>query len=363
MKTKIMAAIAVVCICLSLFAACASSPEGQQPVAKEYNIIANGGEGYILDLPTKAKEGDTVSVKVTVTDQDTIVKSVKANGTECSAKGGGVYVFDMPSEDVAVTVETAKFVEDRQDGMLSMSDSVMTTVAKNATYPAAILPDGKWRLRVDVDSPYTTLFSSKSRVVSSNKDVVPDMAITVDALDGHDLGHGSSSSNVILAADICIDTSMVKTGSTWLTIYLKSDNTSDEGTLTVKITVVEYGEIQIETKEKQFIADVSTLNAEEGAKYTLRFYDNDYVDGGTEKRSFDIVGVVEDGKIKINFDYALLHKYSVSMSEGETYDYTKAIGFMNEVTGPSTSDLYDGYTEAGLMYVNKDSITLKVDVE
>lgn len=75
-------------------------------LASAHTITATPGEGYtISDLSDdKAREGKTVSFKVTVTDSLKEIVSVKANAVDCTTVGAGVYSFIMPNADVTITV-------------------------------------------------------------------------------------------------------------------------------------------------------------------------------------------------------------------------------------------------------------------
>ena len=74
-------------------------------VVKEYTITAENGNGYsITDLSkTKAKEGETVSFKVTLSDETKVIESVKANNDTLQANND-VYSFTMPKGDVIISV-------------------------------------------------------------------------------------------------------------------------------------------------------------------------------------------------------------------------------------------------------------------
>ena len=74
-------------------------------VVKEYTITAENGNGYtITDLSkTKAKEGETISFKVTLSDETRVIESVKANNETLQANND-VYSFTMPKGDVSISV-------------------------------------------------------------------------------------------------------------------------------------------------------------------------------------------------------------------------------------------------------------------
>ena len=82
-----------------------SSESQKSEVAKEYTITAENGNGYsITDLSkTKAKEGETISFKVTLSDETKVIESVKANNDTLQANND-VYSFAMPKGDVTISV-------------------------------------------------------------------------------------------------------------------------------------------------------------------------------------------------------------------------------------------------------------------
>lgn len=82
-----------------------SSESQKSEVVKEYTITAENGNGYsITDLSkTKAKEGETVSFKVTLNDETKVIESVKANNDTLQANND-VYSFTMPKGDVIISV-------------------------------------------------------------------------------------------------------------------------------------------------------------------------------------------------------------------------------------------------------------------
>ncbi len=347
--------ILAICLCTLGFvlSACGGGEETQQP--QTYSITAQSGSGYSVNVQETAEEGETIEVLVTVSAEDTTIENVKANGEDCTLVSEGKYSFVMPAEDVTITVSTHTYTEVTSDGMLTLADGAMTTIAKDAQYPDDIWSEHTWKLRVGIQANWMTALSQSSKITSSDQSVIPDDAITTDLLTSYDMG---GSNNSVVAADICIDTSRVSVGSTWLTIYLKSANTSSDGELVLKITVVEYGDIQVVTEEKTVIVDVTELGAADGDAYTMHFYDLGYVDGGTAQEYFDVTAQVADGKVSFAFDYAVGHKYSITMCPGETYDYDSRVGIMQSVSG-GVNENYNGYADGGLMFWTVDEVELE----
>ena len=75
-----------------------------------------------------------------------------------------------------------------------------------------------------------------------------------------DIKEGSKSSGgTISSASFYIDPAKINPGTTWLEIYLRSNNTSSDGTLFVKITVLpEGGSIEVETWTETIVFDISS---------------------------------------------------------------------------------------------------------
>lgn len=98
-----------------------SSESQKSEVVKEYTITAENGNGYsITDLSkTKAKEGEAVSFKVTLSDETKVIESVKANNDTLQANND-VYSFTMPKGDVIISVvlkaKTYNIVANNADG-------------------------------------------------------------------------------------------------------------------------------------------------------------------------------------------------------------------------------------------------------
>lgn len=98
-----------------------SSESQKSEVVKEYTITAKNGNGYsITDLSkTKAKEGEAVSFKVTLSDETKVIESVKANNNTLQANND-VYSFTMPKGDVIISValkaKTYNIVANNADG-------------------------------------------------------------------------------------------------------------------------------------------------------------------------------------------------------------------------------------------------------
>ena len=340
-------------ICIFIFgiglAACGEDADDQTP--KTFSITAESGNGYTVDAPDSAEPGTEVTVTVTLTNGDSYIIGVTYNGQNCELNGE-VYRFTMPEEMVTIAVQTGTYTEVLTDGMATFSAENLTrTIAQNS-YNGAVWDTNLWDFYIDIDASNTFALSDKSEVTSSDQSVIPDSALTVETVK-------DSGSGLVTSAKVRVDTGKIQPGSTWLRMYFKSGNTSKEGTLMIKITVVPYGKVEVTTAKKTLVIDVSDLGAAEGDSYMVRFSDRNYIDGGTAANYFDVTGTVKDGKVAFEFNYALLHKYSIGLVSGTVYDYEKVIPVENRVIGDGTAELYNGYTSAGLMFWTADEIELK----
>lgn len=358
-KKTILVTVLVVCMIISAVAVSACNDGGSNPqTPASYTVTAQSGEGYTVSVPATAKAGDMVSVEVSVSSDDVRIVAVKANGTDCEVGADGKYSFTMPAENVTVTVQTEKLTQVDSDGVFAMESNAMTTVAMGGMYPYNFFDEHVWKLRVELTKRiYMTLLGKDSYVRSSDDSVIPENAITFETVTDSE-----NQSTEIIAVDVCIDTDLISAGTTWLEIFIKNGNNSSyKGTLMQKITVVEYGAIEIEKAKKTVVVDVSDF-ASEGDVYNMRFFDNDYIDGGDSAKFVDCTAIVTDGKLVFEFDYALMHKYNIGLNKGNSYDNKNLLGIMQSVSG-GVNDVYDGYSVYGLMFWTADSIELEAYIK
>ena len=103
-------------------------------------------------------------------------------------------------------------------------------------------------------------------------------------------------------------------------------------------------------------------DADEGDYFTMRFSDNNYVTGGSvTARYFDVTAQVTDGKLTFSFDYALNHRYHLTLTYGETYDGEHPVGLTQTVTS-AFNERYDGYASTGLMFYLRSEVELDARV-
>lgn len=270
------------------------------------DIYAIGGE-----VPESATEGTTITFTVTLNDpENSAILGVTVEPTfDASydiASNNGTYSFVMPASPVKIIIDARAYEEVLSDGGLSFAESNPKEIVKNSGTVTFVLPF-TWN--------YTgAIAESVSEATSSDQSVIPDNAL--ELVGGDKVGNSAW----IDSAELNIDTSKINPGTTWLEIYLKSDNTSSNGTLFVKITVLpEGGSVEVETWTETIVFDISSSIDMDEVNFTVT--DNDYASNtGTEERQQFMPGeyTYEDGEVSIEIEYVVGHEYSVSVGIGNT---------------------------------------------
>ena len=301
--------------------------EGGGGGGTQYSIQAPAASDVftIEGLPEAATEGTTITFTVTLNDpENSAILGVTVEPTfDASydiASNNGTYSFVMPASPVKIIIDARAYEEVLSDGGLTFMTSNPTTITVNGgndmTWGG---PDGTqlidvWEFGLVFGWGYTSNLSSRSYVTSSNEDVIPADAIS-DIKEGN-----KSSGGTISSASFYIDPAKINPGTTWLEIYLRSNNTSSDGTLFVKITVLpEGGSIEVETWTETIVFDISSSIDMDEVNFTVT--DNDYASNtGTEERQQFMPGeyTYEDGEVSIEIEYVVGHEYSVSVGIGNT---------------------------------------------
>lgn len=297
------------------------------PSAPRYGITMPSSDIYTIggEVPEDATEGTTITFTVTLNDpENSAILGVTVEPTfDASydiASNNGTYSFVMPASPVKIIIDARAYEEVLSDGGLTFMTGNPTTITVNGgndmTWGG---PNGTqlinvWEFGLAFVWGNTSNLSSRSYVTSSNEDVIPADAIS-------DIKEGSKSSGgTISSASFYIDPAKINPGTTWLEIYLKSNNTSSAGTLFVKITVLpEGGSVEVETWTETIVFDIASgIDMDE---VWFGVTDNDYASNtGTEERQQFMPGeyTYEDGEVSIEIEYVVGHEYSVSVGIGNT---------------------------------------------
>lgn len=368
MRKKIITVFAVclLALCLTVvFVACDDNTGGgggddkgtlysiQAPAASEVYTVSG--------LPEGAYEGDTVTFTVTLTNPaDSSILGVTVepafdSSFDLTETSDGFYSFVMPADDVTVVIDAKTYETVLSDGGVSFSTDNPTAISVNGSNDTVWGgPDGTdlinvWTFDLSFNWSYTAALSSRSYVTSSNQDVIP--ADAISELEEGDKG----SSAWIHGASFYIDPSKINAGTTWLEIYLQSNNSSSsKGTLYVKITVTEEGVIQKTEKWTETVVfelesgvDTDTL--------VLYFKDENYADNldSQEYQYFYPEDyTVDNGEITVEIEYVKGHTYSVYAAingTGDSYELGNTV-----VNGGS-------YTDGALTF-EREGVTINITV-
>ena len=335
--TGILAAGMLAAACFGL-AACGGTEE---ETPKTYAIQAPAeSELYTVSgLPEQAMQNETITFTVTLTDPENSelvsvsvlpVMEPAADADPISPIKGGSYSFVMPGEEVEIVIVARAYEQVTQNGGLTFdaaNPTVLSVGGGNDTMWGG--PNGTtlmdvWTFGLSFTWGNTAHLSSRSYVASSNQDVIPEEAIT-------DFEEGSESGGMIRDASFSVDSSLIRPGTTWLEIYVQSDNVSSyKGTLLVKITVTEDGALQ----EAETWTETVIFDLQDGVDTeTLYFYfvDEDYASNlDSEERQNFAPGsyTVTDGKVTLTIEYVKGHTYSVYAAidgTGDSYELGEAL--------------------------------------
>ncbi len=339
--------------------------DGPEDTPSSFDITVEQSSDYEIEAPSSAAPLDDVEFTVTVKNPDKYVAGATCNGEDCFGSDGE-YSFIMPTEDVVLKAVLADYEEVLSDGALSMGADVNRTVVINSSYPDSY-PNNLWKLRIATNWNDTDI-SQRSYIDIIDETVIPSSAITFDKIDGFDI-FGSTGSNRIYYVDICIDTTQISVGETWIQVYLRGNNTSSAGTLTFLVTVVE--SVELKTMSESVVIDFNGYAAE-GDDIVVRFYDGNYIENSTiggqkAPRYIQVSGKVgADGKMTCSFDYVVGHSYSVDIYKGtEWYEgpitngsdtAQRVLMLGGDVVGQgSVSTGFDEYVDGELSFVNANS--------
>lgn len=327
-KIFIVATVLALVLCLTFaLAACDDNKGGKNdPVSYSVQAPAASDVFTVSGLPENAREGDTVTFRITLADPaDSAILGVTVIPTfalsfDVAPDAEGNYSFTMPASPVEIEVETEVYKEVLDDGVAEYSG--VTTLTKNS---------GTVGLTVEVDHKKVYSLNERlSYVRSSDQSVIPDSAIGEFDVRSHSSVTGDSSgSSAVARVIIPIDTGAISEGTTWLKIHLSADAgvSGAKGDLCVKITVAE--RIQLSVMRENVKIDFDDYAAP-GEDIVVRFYDssyitNSYIGDDPAPKYIEVKGKVgADGTATFSFDYVVGHEYSIDIYKGKEW-YTGAL--------------------------------------
>ncbi len=354
-------------LCLSgvfLVACC-----GEEPAPTTYNITLPTSADYTVESDKKVAEfGQEVTLTVTLLNDELVIEDVLANGISCEENYNGTFSFTMPAENVSITVQTSRLQEVHSTEFVWLDDGNLYTITEDGDGTF----DGDTR---DINITFAEkqgMTIINEAITSSNQNVIPDTAINFEPITDINI-NGSSGSSEILKGVIEINPFEIHAGTTYLTMEFVNGNysygSSNRGTLIVKITVVPYGELTLETVREELVIDLfSELQYQTGDTFCLRIGDSDHVDGSSNPSYVDYVLTMESiRELSVEFDYILGHSYWIRLVEGDTQPdipvgYISEFVFDNSIESGDEEGEYTGYYNGSLMYMEaNDRVTIDAE--
>lgn len=354
-------------LCLSgvfLVACC-----GEEPAPTTYNITLPTSADYTVESDKEVAEfGQEVTLIVTLLNDELVIEDVLANGISCEENYNETFSFTMPAENVSITVQTSRLQEVHSTEFVWLDDGNLYTITEDGDGTF----DGDTR---DINITFAEkqgMTIINEAITSSNQNVIPDTAINFEPITDINI-NGSSGSSEILKGVIEINPFEIHAGTTYLTMEFVNGNysygSSNRGTLIVKITVVPYGELTLETVREELVIDLfSELQYQTGDTFCLRIGDSDHVDGSSNPSYVDYVLTMESiRELSVEFDYILGHSYWIRLVEGDTQPdipvgYISEFVFDNSIESGDEEGEYTGYYNGSLMYMEaNDRVTIDAE--
>ena len=354
-------------LCLSgvfLVACC-----GEEPAPTTYNITSPTSADYTVESDKEVAEfGQEVTLIVTLLNDELVIEDVLANGISCEENYNETFSFTMPAENVSITVQTSRLQEVHSTEFVWLDDGNLYTITEDGDGTF----DGDTR---DINITFAEkqgMTIINEAITSSNQNVIPDTAINFEPITDINI-NGSSGSSEILKGVIEINPFEIHAGTTYLTMEFVNGNysygSSNRGTLIVKITVVPYGELTLETVREELVIDLfSELQYQTGDTFCLRIGDSDHVDGSSNPSYVDYVLTMESiRELSVEFDYILGHSYWIRLVEGDTQPdipvgYISEFVFDNSIESGDEEGEYTGYYNGSLMYMEaNDRVTIDAE--
>lgn len=359
-KKTLIAVCAVVAMVFGIFAFSGCSEKTTVSGAKKHSITVLQNEECAISVDkNEAEFAETVTVTLTLKTADKYVEKVTYNGKEASKQSETVYDFLMGNDDVTVAVELKEYQQllISPNGFATYLTGNPDTLAKN---------NGEVTLNVSLNGSNMTILDWN--VKSTNQAVIPGSSVKSYGTVSDDgaisaTTRTASTSNVITALQIEIDTDKIASGKTFLLIDLKNGNVSSQkASLVVPITVA--NEIVTEKWHEKLVFDVSKLpNDLKQRNFNVYVTDLDFVPGSDNKENqkFEQISADSDGKVSINIEYVPGRRYYVAfwvINEGGS---TTCYKLLDTIGSGSSSTGYNQLKNAMLTFIS-DGVTLNLTV-
>lgn len=200
-----------------------------------YSVTVPQSEFFLASARTvSASAGLDAYVEIVPNFAGVCIDQVFYNGLTCTVAEDNTYNFVMPAANVAIKVDYS-FVDIAEDGFLQWEEHSLVMAVAEGDYYAQFDADNKLTATVfKTPSGSGGYFSSHTQeVFSTNQDVVPDEALSVEPMvDAH-----RSNTNSFL---ITVDRSKIAVGTTQIVLLVKNGHSFGDASLLVcTLTVTE----------------------------------------------------------------------------------------------------------------------------
>lgn len=323
----------------------------KQASPAQYNINLPTSDLYeISSSHTTAQAGQTITLTIILESKVYAITEVLANDIVCE-KTDEAYTFSMPEEDVTIVVNTQIQEINSDDGVL-WATSAPNQIAKAQEGDTWADDYIYFNFVENVNSPQYEL-------VSTDENVIPNDAMSVYFKDAN-MGSMKSGGSITIELD------KVNLGTTYLIFHVHTSSGGyTDATITKKIEVVEYGQIEVTTWTNTINFDLSSIyDRYENINISISDQNSQY---GTESNSVSLKP--DNEKVTVDIQYVPGHAYSVSVISGTIgedgyWDYDAIFVINDTIAGSGTGDNEEDFTryiDGNLYFIYEGaSINLKV---
>lgn len=346
-KFFLLFALCAIFLCGGVLLSACGGDNSSKP--KEYIITLETSNDYeITSSHEKAAEGETVTLKIKITNENLEIDSVFANETALEINGNS-YSFVMPAQDVIISVKT-----------------------KEKTYQEVLESDGTyWRESVpnqiglpEEGTQYASqyiyfnfsgsgVWSPTVTVRSTNQEVLPDDAFEVRLTSnnqGTRYGYGS----------VCIDLTKATKGTTYIILTAKSSTMgTTNSTIIKKIEFVDNGKVEFETWQTTVTFDLSKV-ARPGREIFVHVSDGDSVYGTSKEIPSYFSSSTTEDSIVLNITYIPTHNYSIAVCYVDEDNHPIYLNLPEVISGGGSTET--GFTQYidGVLSFAHDGANIKI---
>lgn len=301
-KTKSLSltlAMCLLCIVTGfVLVGCGETPPAQPT---EYKITLPESNIYKISANTTTAEKDTIITLTTkISNSAYDITEVRANDIICEKTSDTTYTFTMPEADVTITVTTT-IKEIATDDDISWAKSVPNQIAKAQEGITYATQEIKFEFSENINNPQYELTSTDENVIPNDA-----MSVSFNAVDKGSMKDGGT---------ITINLTKVNLGTTYLIFHVKAGSMGyADGTITKKIEVKEYGQIEVATWTNTINFDLSRIYDtyhDQGTGITITVRDSNQIYGANYEKVKEVKASSEEESVQIQ--YIPNHAYTISV--------------------------------------------------